>query len=231
MTVMQEGRMVIWLITASLFAALEVFAALKNRRKLEYVSKPAVMVCLFLWLYSITGLQGNTLWFGVGLLFSLTGDVLLMFSFGRLSLFLVGLIAFLLAHISYITGFRDQLGNINAWSLLLLAIIAINASRLIRRILGALRRKGQNKLVVPVAVYGTVISFMLYAAMSTLYDPAWNANAALLVSAGAFLFCVSDMILAWNKFVSPIRDGRAFNLTAYFLGQIGLIVGVISQFG
>jgi uncharacterized membrane protein YhhN len=223
--------MVLWLIMASLFAALEVFAALKNRRKLEYVAKPAVMICLFLWLYSMTGLRGNTLWFGVGILFSLVGDVLLMFSFGRLSLFLFGLVAFLLAHVSYITGFRDQLGILNAWSLLLLAILAINASRLIRRILGALRRKGQNKLVIPVAVYGTVISFMLYTAMSTLYDPTWDAGAALLVSAGAFLFCASDMILAWNKFVSPIKDGRAFNLTAYFLGQMGLIAGVVSQFG
>lgn len=223
--------MYVWLIMASLFAALEVFAALKNRRKLEYVAKPAVMAWLFLGLVVSTRLQGNMLWFGLAILFSLAGDVLLMFSFGRLSLFVFGLVAFLFAHLSYITGFRDQLGIINGWSLLLLAILVINASRLIRRILGALRLKGQKKLVIPVAVYGIVISFMLYTAMSTLYNPAWNANAALLVSAGAFLFCVSDVILAWNKFVSPIRDGRAFNLTAYFLGQISLIAGIIVQFG
>jgi len=223
--------MYIWLIIALLFAALDVIAVSKNLQKLEYVAKPAVMVCLFVWLYSSTGLQGNTFWFGVGILFSLAGDVLLMLSFGRLSLFLFGLVTFLLAHISYITGFRDALGITNAWSLLLLVIIAINASRLIRRIIGALRAKGQTKLVLPVTVYGIVISFMLYAAMSTLYDPAWKASAALLVSAGAFLFCASDVLLAWNKFVSPIKNGRAFNLTTYFLGQIGLIAGVISQFG
>ncbi len=219
-----------WLILALLFAALEVIAVSKKLQKLEYVAKPAVMVCLFLWLYSSTGLQGNTLWFGVGILFSLAGDILLMLSFGRLSLFLFGLVAFLLTHVSYITGFRGELRIINAWSLLLLVIIAINASRLIRRIIGAVRAKGQNKLVIPVTVYGIVISFMLYAATSTLYDPVWKAGAALFVSAGAFLFCASDVILAWNKFVSPIKNGRPLNLTAYFLGQIGLIAGVISQF-
>jgi uncharacterized membrane protein YhhN len=174
-------------------------------------------------------LQGNPFWFGMGILFSLVGDVLLMLSLDRL--FLFGLIAFLMAHIAYITGFREELGIINVGSVLLLAIIAINASRLIRRILGALRLKGENELVIPLIVYGIVISFMLFAAMSTLYDPAWKASAALLVSAGAFLFCTSDVILAWNKFVSPIRNGRVVNIALYHLGQIGLIAGVISQFG
>lgn len=223
--------MVLWLIFALLFAALEAVAVAKKLRRLEYVVKPAVMVCLFLWLYANTGLQGNTLWFGVGILFSLAGDVLLMLSLGRLFLFLGGLVAFLVAHIAYITGFRAELAILNAWSLILLTIIAINASRLIRRVVGAMRSKGQNKLVVPVAVYGSVLSFMLFAAMSTLYDPAWKVGATLLVSAGAFLFWVSDLILAWNKFVSPIKNGRLFNITTYYLGQIGLIAGVISQFG
>ena len=220
--------MYIWLSVALLFAALEAVAVAKNLQKLEYIAKPAVMVCLFLWLVSATGLQGNALWFGMGILFSLAGDVLLMLLLERL--FLFGLIAFLLAHLSYITGFRDELGMINAWSLLLLVIIAINGGYLIRRIVGTMRTKGQNKLVIPVAVYGIVISFMLYAVMSTLYDPAWKASAALLVSLGAFLFYASDALLAWNKFVSPIKHGRVFNITLYHLGQIGLIAGVISQF-
>ena len=221
--------MYLWLILALLFAALEAAALLKNLKKLEYIAKPAVMVCLFLWLVSSTGLQGNILWFGVGILFSLAGDVLLMISLDRL--FLFGLIAFLIAHVAYVTGFRQELTAVNAWSFILLLIIAINVGRLIRRIIGALRAKGQNRLVVPVTVYGIAISVMLYAAMSTLSDSAWKASAALLVSLGALLFCASDVILAWNKFVSPIRNGRALNIALYHLGQIGLIAGVISQFG
>jgi len=86
-------------------------------------------------------------------------------------------------------------------------------------------------LISPVVVFGIVISVMLYAAMSTMYDPLWKANAALFVSLGAFLFWISDLILAWNKFVSPINNGRLFNIMIYHLGQIGLIAGVISQFG
>jgi uncharacterized membrane protein YhhN len=93
-----------------------------------------------------------------------------------------------------------------------------------------MRAKGPRQLILPIVVYGVVISAMLYAAMSTMYDPLWKANAALFVSLGAFLFWISDLILAWNKFVTPIHNGRVFNMVTYHLGQIGLIAGVISQF-
>jgi len=217
-----------WLILALIFASLEWLAVWNGWQRLEYFAKPAVMVCLFLWLYASTGLQGNMLWFGLGILFSLAGDVLLMISGERM--FLFGLIAFLLTHLSYILGFKEELTNPTAWSLILMITILVNSQRLIRRIIGAMRAKGQNALVRPIIVYGLVISLMLYAAISTIYDPAWKTNAALFVSLGAFLFYISDLILAWNKFVSPMKNARIFNIVTYHLGQIGLIAGVISQF-
>ncbi len=221
--------MYIWLILAVFFAALEAVAVLRNLRRLEYVAKPTVMVCLLLWLYTSTGLQHGTFWFGVGLLFSLAGDALLMTALNRL--FLPGLIAFLFAHFSYITGFWREIITSSIWSLILLIPIAIGVSWLLRQIVAAMQKKRLNKLIIPVVVYGIVISIMLFAALSTIYDPRWKANAALFVSLGAFLFWISDLILAWNKFVSPINNGRLFNIMIYHLGQIGLIAGVISQFG
>jgi uncharacterized membrane protein YhhN len=224
-----EELMYLWLILAFIFSFLEAIAVSKNLQRLEYIAKPAVMVCLFLWLSSTSGLRGNSLWFGIGILFSLVGDVLLMIS--SEVIFLFGLIAFLFAHISYITGFRGELAIVNGWSVILAVLIAISIRRLLRRIVGRIRVRGENKLVVPVILYGIVISIMLYAAMSTIYDPFWKTSAAFFVSAGALLFWASDLILAWNKFVSPIKNGRVWNIVLYHLGQIGLIAGVISQFG
>lgn len=221
--------MYIWLTLALILASLEWLAVWKGWQRLEYFAKPAVMVCLFIWLYASTGLQGKPLWFGLGILFSLAGDVLLMVPGERM--FLFGLAAFLLTHLSYILGFREQLTNPSGWSLIVMIIVLVNGVRLIRRIVGTLRAKGQNTLVTPVIVYGLVISFMLSAAMITINDPAWKINAALLVSVGAFLFYVSDLTLAWNKFVSPLRNGPIVNIVTYYLGQIGLIAGIISQFG
>jgi alkenylglycerophosphocholine hydrolase len=219
--------MVLWLILAIIFASLEVLAVSKNVQRLEYVAKPAVMVCLFLWLFADTGLQGHAFWFGMGILFSLAGDVLLTFE----RMFLPGLVAFLLAHLAYIVGFREEILTLTAWSLILALFIAVNIGRLLGRIVETMRSKGENKLVFPVLVYGTIISVMLYAAMSTISNSDWKNSAALFISVGAFFFCVSDAILAWNKFVAPVRNGRVWNIVLYYLGQIGLIAGVIAQFG
>jgi uncharacterized membrane protein YhhN len=94
-----------------------------------------------------------------------------------------------------------------------------------------MRARGEDKLILPVVIYGIVISFMLYAAMSTINDPAWTTVATFLVSAGAFLFTASDAVLAWIKFVSPVRNGRVWNIVMYHLGQIALVAGAISRLG
>jgi alkenylglycerophosphocholine/alkenylglycerophosphoethanolamine hydrolase len=219
--------MFIFLILAIAFAALEAVAMNNGWLRLEYVAKPAVMVCLFIWLYLTTGLKGATLWFGIGILFSLTGDVLLLW-LDRM--FLYGLVAFLFAHIAYIIGFKDEFAMVSFWSVILVLMLGLSAVRVMRRIVTAIRAKGQPRLVVPVIVYSIVITVMLLAAMITLTDLTWKAGASLLVAAGAFLFYISDLILAWNRFVAPIKNGRMLNIGFYHVGQIALIAGVISQF-
>jgi uncharacterized membrane protein YhhN len=220
--------MIIWLILALLAAAGEVAAVLRNNQKLEYFAKPAVMLCLLIWLYASTGMQGTALWFGLGLLLSLVGDVVLINPSDRM--FILGLITFLLTHIFYLIGFKAELMNFTAWSFLLAFFIFINGFRLLRKIVATMRLKRQAWLITPVIVYSLLISLMLYAAMSTIFDPEWRTSASFFVSAGAFLFYVSDLILAWNKFVSPVRNASILNVITYYLGQIGLIAGVISQF-
>ncbi len=218
----------LWII-ALMFAALESWALWKSLSKLEYIAKPAVMLVLLLWLWTTAASRAALVWFGLGIIFSLLGDVLLMFSLERM--FLPGLVAFLLAHIAYVIGFNIPLPELSAWALGMAFIIAIGGGRIIRRILSALDGKSQSRMRMPIIVYSLVISVMLLSAMIKLTDISWGANAALLVTVGAFLFYLSDIILAWNKFVTPIQHGRIYNIAAYHLGQIALIAGVIAQFG
>ena len=218
----------IFLLFAILFAALESLALWKYLLKLEYIAKPAVMISLFLWLFTSTGLNGALLWFGLGIILSLAGDVLLMLSLDRF--FLFGLVAFLLAHLAYVIGFNIPLPEFSLWGIVFAVMVSLGGARVIRRIVDALPSRGQVRMRMPIIVYSTVISIMLLSAMMKLMDLTWNANAALLVSGGAFLFYISDIILAWNKFVAPIQYGRIYNIAAYHLGQIMLIAGVIAQF-
>ena len=85
--------------------------------------------------------------------------------------------------------------------------------------------------MVPVIIYGTVITLMLLAAMLTLFRLEWGATAALLVSFGAALFYFSDIALAWHRFVSPIKNGRMLNIGMYHIAQIMIVTGVGMQFG
>jgi len=215
-------------IIALIFAGLDSLALWKKWLRLEYLAKPAVMLVLFLWLWISTGLSGAPLWFGIGILLSLTGDVLLMISLDRF--FLAGLMVFLLAHVAYLIGFNTQVPEISAWGFILAIMVGLGSMRIVRRILIALTANGQVRMRAPIIIYGTVISLMLLSAMMKLTDLTWNTGAAALVGVGAFLFYISDIILAWNKFVSPIQHGRIYNIGAYHLGQIALIAGVIAQF-
>lgn len=216
------------IILALLFAGLESLALWKKWTKLEYFVKPAVMVCLFIWLVTTAGLQGTLLWFGAGILFSMAGDIFLLF-IDRF--FMYGLIAFLLAHITYLVGFNLPFPEtLDTWTIAVSIIVGLSAVRLLRRIVNGVRMN-QPRLVVPVIVYSAVITLMLLSALLTLFRPEWASTPAYLVSFGAFMFYLSDIILAWNRFVAPIKNSRMLNIGAYHLAQIMIIVGVAQQFG
>lgn len=220
--------MYILIILAFIFAALESLALWKNWRRLEFVAKPAVMACLFIWLAVTAGLNGALLWFGIGILFSLAGDIALMF---MERFFVLGLVAFLLAHIAYLVGFNTPFPQtLGVWAIGIAIVIGVSAVRLMRRIVEGVR-KTQKRLTTPVIIYSTVITLMLLSALLTLFRPDWNSSAAYLVSFGAFLFYLSDIILAWNKFVTPVKNGRMLNIGLYHLAQIAIVIGVALQFG
>jgi uncharacterized membrane protein YhhN len=218
-----------------LVAAVDWVAVAKGWKKIEYIAKPATMLILF-GLLALVGGFGRLplICFGLGIFFSLAGDVFLMISYARFSnrWFIPGLIAFLLAHVSYIVGLNDPLPNVAPiWSLGMAVVLALTAARILQRILAGVRQKGLKRMVRPVQIYGMVITLMLLSALLTLNNTNWKASAAGLVAGGAALFYFSDILLAWNKFVNPIRRGRLANMIPYHLGQFALVAGVLLQFG
>ena len=219
------------LFLACVFAVLNWLAVSVWRKWkiIEIIAKPATMACLIIWFILQTGLQGVTLWFGIGLILSLAGDVLLLLFFDQL---VGGLIAFLLAHIAYMIGFISVMGKpLFWWAALLLVMLGFTWVKLMQPIVVGVKAMRLKRLVIPVQVYATVISLMLFFAWLTVSMPArWATLPAVMVSVGALLFYISDILLAWNKFVRPTRHGRLMNMAAYHLGQMALALGVILQF-
>jgi uncharacterized membrane protein YhhN len=93
-----------------------------------------------------------------------------------------------------------------------------------------LAAKGRGKLRAPVAVYSAIISLMVVSALATLARPYWLGRPAALASIGAVLFFVSDGLLAWHRFVAPVRYGKLLVIVSYHLGQMAIIAGVVEFF-
>jgi len=216
-----------WLWVALPVAFLEWVAVSKGWKTLEYFAKPGVLVLLLAWLWGASGFQGQLAWFAAGLAFSLLGDILLLLS-GRF--FLAGVAAFLIAQLAYVAGFNASLPPVNLPSLILAGLVALTALRLYRTLARGLQSSGQDKLKIPVLLYSSAISLMLLSALITLVRPEWGEGPAWVVSAGALLFFVSDMLLAWEKFVHPARGRPLRIIISYHLGQGLIILGAALQY-
>ncbi len=210
-----------------LLALADWLSVARGWRIVEFVAKPATLLALLVWFASTSGYSGTALAFEIGLGFSLLGDIFLMLA--KPGLFLPGLIAFLSAHIAYIIALNVTLPPPSLATLLIALIIICPGLFLYKRIAsGLVRRQAPASLRMGVFVYSLAISFMAFSALVTLARPRaiWPLPAALLTALGGLLFYTSDTILAFNRFVSPISNGRLWNMITYHLGQILLTVGI-----
>lgn len=195
---------------------LLIRAQLLKRRRQVLILKPAstllVIAVALLSLLEPTRNATYSVGVLVGLLFSLGGDVALMFDEDERA-FAVGLVLFLLAHVAYTVIFT-LLGRFSGWDALSLALLlaaGIGFYSLIRENLGRMRG--------PVIIYMLVISVMVNRAVSTLVSPVFRPGQAVMVAAGAILFYVSDVILAANRFWKPWKYER-ISLAFYYGGQL-----------
>ncbi len=216
-----------FLYAALAFAGLEWLAVWRDWRKVEYVAKPAVMAALLVWLFSYGIPDGALFWFGVGVLMSLLGDILLLLPDDR---FIFGLVSFLMAHVAYIIGLNTPLPLVTLPMIGAAVVVGVSAMRLLQRIRTSLEERKLQRLVGPVRLYTNVIALMLLSALLTLFRPEWRSAPAYLVSVGALLFVSSDALLAWIRFVAPVRFGKVAVMVSYHLGQIALVVGGVLQF-
>jgi uncharacterized membrane protein YhhN len=220
-----------FLLLALALAALDWLAVEKGWKRLEYIAKPGVMVALLASLWQAGGgaaaLSGPLGWFAAGILLSLAGDVFLMLPRER---FVAGLAAFLLAHLAYLAGFNPTPPPLNLASGILALLVALVGMQLYRRIAAGLDASGHPGLKAPVQVYSITISLMLLAALLTLVRQEWEPGPALLAGGGALLFFISDLTLAWNKFVAPLPAGRLRVHVTYHLGQALIVLGAAAHF-
>ena len=202
------------LALAAIASAGDLTSILRHDRRLEFATKPAVMVLLIAAALLLRpASQGERALFVVALVLGLAGDVFLMLP----DRFLIpGIAAFLLGHLAYVVGFRFAGFNV-AGLIIGLTIAAVTAGLLLRRILSALEQSGRTSLRYPVLAYAIVISLMTVSA---------TASGNLVAAAGGLLFFFSDVIFAWYRFVKPVRWGQPVNIVMYQTGQALLVLSL-----
>lgn len=186
-----------------------------GRRRVELVAKPLTLVVLIGAALALDPFDpAMRAWFVAALVFSLAGDVFLMFSE---RFFVAGLASFLVGHLCYIVGFWVS-GEIEVAPLAVGAVlVAVGLATVGRRVVAGVRAAAPE-MVVPVGAYVAVISIMVLSAIGTLSP--WAI-------VGSLLFYASDALIAWNRFIDPQPWGRVAIMVTYHLGQIGLVLALV----
>ncbi|HMO41182.1 MAG TPA: lysoplasmalogenase [Saprospiraceae bacterium] len=210
-------------------AALHLWAIISHDELLSWFTKPLLMplLAIVLWFYA-GNLHPRARRFAlIGLLFSCAGDILLMRANDYPHLFIIGLISFLLAHISYIMAFfiiklghKGLVQRCPLWVLpFLFYMIGFNIY-LYNGVTADLR--------IPVILYSLVIMIMAMSALNL--RGIISQQAFLWLFIGALLFLLSDSILAIGKFTTAdsAQLGIWIMLT-YIAGQYGIAKGIINS--
>jgi uncharacterized membrane protein YhhN len=210
--------------------AVELIAHFLDLPEINLYTKPLLMPLLLVYFRkSISTQSGSSVlpacW---ALFFSWIGDVSLMFQDFDDIYFLVGLSAFAIAQLLYIASFfkaRDsavKIDSIKKQVAYVVPFVFVAAAFLWNVIPPA------GALGVPVLVYGLLLLSMVISAILRMDQT--NEASFNQLFLGAALFMLSDSLIAWNKFLTPIEYSGLLIMFTYILAQWSLVNGLLKHF-
>lgn len=189
----------------------------------HFIAKPALLISLilFYWKQSRTipsKIRSITLG---ALVFSLFGDVFLMFVNESALFFTAGLGSFLLAHILYILVFLKAKNSTKKPWLFTGVLLVYGAC------LFWLLQDNLGEMLLPVFFYMLVILTM--ATTAYLREGKVPKISFVFVLIGAILFLISDSLLAVNKFYTPLAYSNISIMFIYAFAQLFIVFGLLKQ--
>ena len=157
-------------------------------------------------------------WIGLGLVLCLAGDILLL----KDKYFVFSLAAFLAGHLAYIFAFQSRTWSLPPWILpAFLVPMLLYGAGLARTLL----LKNQKKYVLPVLLYILVLTGMGLFAVN--YD-SQTVHQFYWFAVGAFLFMISDTILAFIRFIRQFWFAQILILVTYYGSQALILHGTLA---
>eukprot|EP01038_Epipyxis_sp_PR26KG_P014574 gene14574-19569_t len=169
------------------------------------------------------------LFISAGLWISSIGDFFLEIEYSNIDLFIPGLLSFLTAHIAYIIAFNSEKVSVSSvYSLVIGGVVSFYFFSMMIILLPAV----ETFLIVPVIIYGGVISTMTYCAINRCFAKRSSTSWFSLLSAaiGSLFFVASDTILAIDKFAKhiPINNAKTIVMITYYIGQTLIAISAVS---
>jgi uncharacterized membrane protein YhhN len=161
-------------------------------------------------------------------MFSLFGDVFLMFTRNEPNFFILGLGSFLISQIGYIflfwqlnkaEGLQPLFKTKPFWLLLYIVYGGVIYVLLFPRL----------DLVLKIAVFVYMSALLGMSAMALNRKGVQPTVSFNLVFAGSLLFMVSDTLIALNKFYTPIPADRFWVMSTYMAAQLLIVTGILKQ--
>ena len=186
----------------------------------QLVTKAIPLVCMLVWLWTLPRDRfANTIM--AGLAVSLVADLVMQWD---KSMFLPGLVIFLVAQIIYIVAFVGVTKRVSWVRLLPFAVWGIVAFLILSPYL--------SDLLLPVAVYIIAIITMMWRAAATVGAQGKTRDFELAAMLGAISFGLSDTLLAFNRFIW--NDTLTFfniNEAAPFISTLVIVLYWLGQWG
>ena len=213
------GRLGLWLGLLIVSAILSTLTSAVGLVEWHRVFKPLTMVLAIAFVTTRAQAEHSSRGFylnlSIALTLSMLGDIALMFP----GYFIPGLVAFLLAHLAYISLFKRGVSWFPSRPALL-ATLAVGFAMYAFLWVGGL----PHGLRIPVAAYVLVIALM--AAQAFGRAKAIGDQASMWVAVGSASFMLSDSLLATNRFVSPLPLSQVWVLSTYYIAQTLITVFV-----
>lgn len=188
-----------------IFAIITIYSKLRDNETLQFIVKPLTMIAIILiaFLNSSAPMNFYQKAILIGLILSTIGDIFLI---KQDQFFVQGLISFLLGHICFIAAFWTAPNWLSVIPYLIYVVFFL-----------AILWEHLGKLKIPVIFYAIALALMSWMALSCYFESQDIKTLSAFV--GSVIFIVSDSLLAFNKFKSPIPYSPVWILGTYFLAQ------------
>ncbi len=196
---------------AGVGAVANWWSRLRHDDRVEAWSKPLVTIAMIAAALTIHASPSSArVWFALGLVACLLGDVALLPAVDR---FIVGLGAFWVGHAIFCIG-ALTVGVHRAWTVVPVVALSLGVGvfagpRIVR---------GSGSLAPAVALYLGVIVVMAVLV---------GATGRIAGMVGAMAFVVSDGVLGWNRFVREERWANVTVMMTYHLALAGLVMTLL----